>query len=177
MDMKYLVNIINNKIIIDKLDNETNENTNQNIIKSNNTNNLNLEEIKILYLKKFNNKYNKNNIETDIDNNIDNDNKNSERDYICKICNAIFSNGQGLGGHMSRKHPNQSVKYKFKKETREKRNLKREIVYEAKRRILKKYKEDYDNLIETHEGRKIIKMICKDNKNEYYRIKKQIKKK
>jgi len=76
---------------------------------------------------------------------------------------------------MSRKHPNQSVKYKFKKETREKRNLKREIIYEAKRRILKKYRENYDELVNTIEGRKLIKRICKDNKDEYYRIKKEIK--
>ncbi len=76
---------------------------------------------------------------------------------------------------MSRKHPNQSVKYKFKKETREKRNLKREIIYEAKRRILKKYQENYDVLVNTIEGRKLIKRICKDSKDEYYKIKKEIK--
>lgn len=98
-----------------------------------------------------------------------------DRAYVCDICNEVFSNGQGLGGHMSRKHPNQSVKYKFKKETREKRNLKREIIYEAKRKILKKYHESYDDLMNSIEGRKIIKRICKDNKDEYYRIKKEIK--
>ena len=100
---------------------------------------------------------------------------NLEQVYICDICNEVFSNGQGLGGHMSRKHPNKSLKYKFKKETREKRNLKREIIYEAKRRILKKYNEIYDDLMITIEGRKLIKRICKDNKEEYYRIKREIK--
>ena len=40
--------------------------------------------------------------------------------FICDICIQVFHNGQGLGWHMSRKHTNQSVKYKFKKETREK---------------------------------------------------------
>lgn len=98
-----------------------------------------------------------------------------DRAYVCDICNEVFSNGQGLGGHMSRKHPNQSVKYKFKKETREKRNLKREIIYEAKRKILKKYHENYDELMNSVEGRKLIKRICKENKDEYYRIKKEIK--
>jgi hypothetical protein len=105
-----------------------------------------------------------------------NNNANSMgRAYVCDICNEVFSNGQGLGGHMSRKHPNQSVKYKFKKETREKRNVKREIIYEAKRKILKKYHENYDELMNSIEGRKVIKRICKDNKDEYYRIKKEIK--
>ncbi len=98
-----------------------------------------------------------------------------DRAYVCDICNEVFSNGQGLGGHMSRKHPNQSVKYKFKKETREKRNKKREIIYEAKRKILKKFHENYDELMNSVEGRKLIKRICKDNKDEYYRIKKEIK--
>lgn len=98
-----------------------------------------------------------------------------DRAYVCDICNEVFSNGQGLGGHMSRKHPNQSVKYKFKKETREKRNVKREIIYEAKRKIMKKYHENYDELMNSIEGRKLIKRICKENKDDYYRIKKEIK--
>jgi len=106
---------------------------------------------------------------------IINNNNHLDRAYVCDICNEVFSNGQGLGGHMSRKHPNQSVKYKFKKETREKRNLKREIIYEAKRRILKKYHQNYDDLVNSNDGRKLIKKICKDNKDEYYKIKKEIK--
>ena len=36
--------------------------------------------------------------------------------FTCDICGCSFSNGQGLGGHMSRKHPNQSEKYQKKKQ-------------------------------------------------------------
>ncbi len=95
--------------------------------------------------------------------------------YICDICGQSFWNGQGLGGHMSRKHPNQSKKYKFKKETREKRNSKREILYKAKRILLARYKEEYDSLKIYPEGRRRIKKICKEHKQEYYQIKRDIK--
>jgi len=95
--------------------------------------------------------------------------------YKCEFCGSVFSNGQGLGGHMSRKHPNQSEKYKFKKETREKRNLKREYLYKAQRILLCKFNYDYDRLRNYKEGRKIIKKVCKDYKNEYYKLKKEVK--
>lgn len=95
--------------------------------------------------------------------------------YNCDICGQIFSNGQGLGGHMSRKHPNQSEKYKFKKETRDKRNWKREILYKAQRILLCRFKQDYDKLKLSNEGRRLIKKTCKDHKQEYYRIKREVK--
>ena len=55
--------------------------------------------------------------------NEDNANQNSKKrkqkkkhfkTYLCEFCNKAYSNGQGLGGHMSRIHPNQSYKYKDK---------------------------------------------------------------
>lgn len=103
------------------------------------------------------------------------ENEEEEKGYDCYICGQIFINGQGLGGHMSRKHPNQSERYKSKKETRERRNNKREILYRAQRILLKKYRQDYDKLKENAEGRKIIKKYCKDHKQEYYRLRKEVK--
>lgn len=95
--------------------------------------------------------------------------------YMCEICKQVFSNGQGLGGHMSRKHPNQSEKFKLKKETRDKRNAKREILYKSQRILLSRYTQNYDKLKEKIEGRRLIKQICKDHKQEYYQIKRELK--
>lgn len=95
--------------------------------------------------------------------------------YKCDICGTGFRSGQGLGGHMSRKHPNQSEKFKFKKLTRENRNENREQLYTAKRILLSRYNKNYDKLIETDEGKKYVKKFCKDHKEEYYAIKKLAK--
>ena len=102
-------------------------------------------------------------------------NKNNNYRFICDICGDSFSNGQGLGGHMSRKHPNKSEKYKMKKETRERRNKSREIIYKAKRILLRKFNENYDNLINFAKGRKQIKKLVKENREEYLTIKRKIK--
>ena len=95
--------------------------------------------------------------------------------FTCDICGVSFSNGQGLGGHMSRKHPNQSEKYKKKKETRDGRNNNRELIYKAKRILLKRFRHDYDNLISFSSGRRVIKKCVKENREEYLNIKRKIK--
>jgi len=95
--------------------------------------------------------------------------------FTCDICGCSFSNGQGLGGHMSRKHPNQSEKYQKKKQTRERRNSNREIIYKAKRILLKRFRQDYDHLINFSNGRKLIKKLVKENREEYLNIKGKIK--
>ena len=59
--------------------------------------------------------------------------------YLCEFCNKAYSNGQGLGGHMSRIHPNQSYKYKDKIRIRREREEKREILLNIKRDLFKKY--------------------------------------
>ena len=46
-------------------------------------------------------------------------------EYKCEFCGKGFEKGQGLGGHMSRNHPNQSEKYKVKMGIREMRKGKR----------------------------------------------------
>jgi hypothetical protein len=95
--------------------------------------------------------------------------------FTCNICGLSFNNGQGLGGHMSRKHPNQSEKYQKKKLTRERRNNNREIIYRAKRILLKRFKQDYDHLINFSNGRRIIKKLVRENRDEYLTIKGKIK--
>jgi hypothetical protein len=106
-------------------------------------------------------------------NNTHQDNNNNG--FNCLICGCSFFNGQGLGGHMSRKHPNQSEKYQMKKLTREKRNNNREIIYKAKRILLKKFKQDYDHLINYPNGRKLIKKLVKENREMYLSIKGKMK--
>ena len=66
--------------------------------------------------------------------------------YLCEFCNKAYSNGQGLGGHMSRIHPNQSYKYKDKIRIRREREEKRENLLNIKRDLFKKYGFDYDKL-------------------------------
>ena len=34
----------------------------------------------------------------------------NEKRFCCEFCNETFTNGQGLGGHMSRKHKDKSLK-------------------------------------------------------------------
>ena len=46
---------------------------------------------------------------------------NEEKKFCCEFCSETFSSGQGLGGHMSRKHKDQSIKFKHKREIRNKR--------------------------------------------------------
>lgn len=95
--------------------------------------------------------------------------------FKCEICCSTFENGQGLGGHMSRTHPNSSLKFNKKKETRDHRQNKRGILYEAKAILLKKYNLNYNELSKTIEGKQIIRKTVKDNKNEYMGLRKQLK--
>ena len=96
--------------------------------------------------------------------------------FFCIICDKSFKNGQGLGGHMSRKHPNQSDKYKRKKLIRERRNKNREITYNSRRRLLERLNQDYDSLINSSDGRKLIKTLVRENKIDYLIIKEEVKK-
>jgi hypothetical protein len=89
--------------------------------------------------------------------------------YDCKFCDRNFNTGQGLGGHMSRVHPNQSTQYKNKMNIREGRSEQREILYEAKRRLLKIYGYNYDELIENSQ-KKFVKQLVFKNRKEYREI-------
>jgi hypothetical protein len=94
--------------------------------------------------------------------------------YDCKFCDRNFNTGQGLGGHMSRVHPNQSIQYKNKMNIREGRSGQREILYEAKRRLLKIYGYNYDELIENSQ-KKFVKQLVFKNRKEYREILSQLK--
>jgi hypothetical protein len=95
--------------------------------------------------------------------------------FACELCDATFENGQGLGGHMSRTHPNSSVKFNKKKETREFREKKRNILYDAKAMLLSKYNLNYNDLSKTAEGKQIIRKTVKENKSEYMNLRKYLK--
>ena len=85
--------------------------------------------------------------------------------YSCEVCMQKFNSGQGLGGHMSRKHPKASEKFNKKKEIRKRREEHRNILYEAKKKLLANFNFDYEELRKTPEGKKKIKEIVKKNKD------------
>ena len=91
--------------------------------------------------------------------------------YLCEFCNKAYSNGQGLGGHISRIHPNQSYKYKDKIRIRNERTAKRKRLLDIKRKLFKKYSMDYDYLSERKEKNKIQKFL-QEHKDEYRHFKK-----
>ena len=96
--------------------------------------------------------------------------KNHYKVYICEICNKALSNGQGLGGHMSRNHPNQSEKYKEKLSIRNKRLKSRKRLIKIKRMLFSKYNLSYDNFVKNNEKVKIRKFLL-SHKDEYRRMK------
>lgn len=50
----------------------------------------------------------------------------SERsNHKCILCGAQFNNGRQLGGHMSRRHPGNSVEYVIKKQVQSTKKLER----------------------------------------------------
>lgn len=101
-------------------------------------------------------------------------NKTENEIFECKICHKILSTGQGLGGHMSRSHPNSSEMYIEKINRRKSRSHLRNLVYSAKREILKLHNYNYDELIEAHQ-KKLIKKIIEQNRFEYKSILNRIK--
>ena len=96
--------------------------------------------------------------------------KNHYKVYICEICNKALSNGQGLGGHMSRNHPNQSEKYKEKLSIRNKRLKSRKRLITIKKMLFSKYNLNYDNFVKNKEKVKIRKFLL-SHKDEYRRMK------
>jgi len=96
--------------------------------------------------------------------------------FSCEVCNQKFNCGQGLGGHMSRKHPKASVKFIRKKEIRNKREEHRNILYEAKKKLLASFNYNYDQLRSTSEGKKQIKEIVKSNRDTFKSLRMEISK-
>lgn len=48
--------------------------------------------------------------------------------YVCRECGDVFEHGQALGGHMSRKHPGQSLAFNKKVQRRKEREFERELL-------------------------------------------------
>ena len=94
--------------------------------------------------------------------------------YKCDFCERIFKNGQALGGHISQSHPKQSNKYKQKIEIRNSRTDRRELLYEARRRLFISYHIDLDYLLK-NKRKNEIKMFIKAHKTEYKKELIQIK--
>ena len=86
--------------------------------------------------------------------------------YKCDFCERVFKNGQALGGHISQSHPKQSYKYKQKIEIRNSRTDRRELLYEARRRLFKAYNIDLDYLLK-NKRKNEIKNFIKVHKVEY----------
>ena len=122
----------------------------------------------------------KENSDNDINNNINNNDllnkkrnmkKKHFKTYLCEFCNKAYSNGQGLGGHMSRIHPNQSYKYKDKIRIRREREEKRENLLNIKRDLFKKYGFDYDKYA-TEKNKSFIQKFLSQHNEEYKIIRK-----
>ena len=147
---------------------------------NNNNNNFhyyylnNKKERKILNKKKL--RFNKNN------NFFNNNNNNflikdNIKNFKCELCNCVFENPQGLGGHMSRIHRDASIKYKKKKETRNKRTEIRRILKLAKQIICNKNGINYDEFMKTKEGKKLVQKCITENKKEYRNLRKKLQEK
>ena len=103
--------------------------------------------------------------------------KRESKTFNCELCSAIFTTPQGLGGHMSSTHKEQSVKFQKKKEIRDSRTPARKLLEEAKRILCAKFNMDYDELINTKMGKIKIKEIILQNEKEYKLIRRELKEK
>lgn len=103
--------------------------------------------------------------------------KRENKTFNCELCSAIFNSPQGLGGHMSSTHKEQSVKFQKKKEIRDSRTPARKLLEEAKKILCAKYNENYDELINTKLGKIKIKEIILQNEKEYKLIRRELREK
>lgn len=97
--------------------------------------------------------------------------------FRCEFCSEVFGTGYALGGHKSRKHPNQSTKYAKKLEIRNKREDKRALILEGKKELLRRYSLDYDKLLDQLNGKKTIKTLVRRYHVEYSKIIRDLKRK
>ena len=77
---------------------------------------------------------------------------------------------------MSRKHKDQSIKFKHKKEVRNKREPLRKILHLSKIEICKIHNINYEENSKNKEGKLIIKNLIKENIDEYKNLKNYFKK-
>ena len=108
-----------------------------------------------------------------------NKNYNGEKIYYCNFCNLKFINPQSLGGHMSRLHKYKSEKFLKKKETRNRREPLRNLLYLSKKILFENFYEfreniDYETFKKTKQFKKIIKELILKYKKEYKQIKNEL---
>ena len=103
------------------------------------------------------------------------ENCSSDKKFYCDFCSETFASGQGLGGHMSRKHKNQSLKFKHKKEIRNKREPLRKILHQAKKKLCINHLLDFDEQMRSKQGKKLIRKLILEFNEEYKKIKNEMK--
>eukprot|EP00826_Nyctotherus_ovalis_P001115 TRINITY_DN10137_c0_g1_i1.p1 TRINITY_DN10137_c0_g1~~TRINITY_DN10137_c0_g1_i1.p1 ORF type:complete len:287 (+),score=78.09 TRINITY_DN10137_c0_g1_i1:182-1042(+) len=99
----------------------------------------------------------------------------TEGNFACKHCSYKFTTSQGLGGHMSRKHPGKSEVYKKKKGIRKIREPERHKLQLAKKKYFKKLKYNFEELRKTSEGKRKIRELM--DRKELKKIKRGLTKK
>ena len=158
-------------------DNEKDTENNNNINEAKNKTEINVQNNNNIKLFENKNTIDNSNSNNNNGNNILFNNKKRKqkkkhfKTYLCEFCNKAYSNGQGLGGHMSRIHPNQSYKYKDKIRIRREREKKRAKLVDIKRDLFKKYGYDFEQLV-NDKNKAFIQQFLHEHNEEYRTIRK-----
>ena len=103
-------------------------------------------------------------------------NKRNMKVFVCEFCRNIFKNGQSLGGHISQKHPKQSMKYKTKLEIRKQRTEQRNMIILCRKRILYQYGYNYEVLMQK-KNMHLIRSVINSHREEYKKLIYEMKRK
>jgi hypothetical protein len=101
--------------------------------------------------------------------------KEQRKRFKCDFCPECFDTGQGLGGHMSRKHKDKSEKFKKKKEIRNRREHLRNLLIEAKKKLCDKFMIDYEELMKSRQGKNHIKKLINEHLDDYKKYRNELK--
>ena len=96
----------------------------------------------------------------------------SKKPFPCAHCHMSFMKAQGLGGHMSRKHPGVSEKYKYKTQVRDGRVFERAKLRLAKTKFFGTFDYDYEDLVRTAAGKVRARVMM--NRSQVKRLKNKI---
>lgn len=102
------------------------------------------------------------------------DQDDENKHYNCNFCTCKFSSPQGLGGHMSRTHKSQSIKFLKKREIRNIREPLRKLLEESKMILCQNHNKNYLTLLKSRQGKEIIKKLIANHQKEYKMIRKQL---
>jgi hypothetical protein len=100
----------------------------------------------------------------------------SKKSFKCDFCDCSYSNGQALGGHMSRSHPNLSKKYNMKKQIRQEREIFRDLIYKARKELFENHGLDYEKLKDNKEEKSFVRSFRSQHAKEYKDILDRLKK-